>query len=579
MESASARDAAGPRPVSTADRRGSWIALCLFAGALALYLPVRGHGFIAYDDGLYVAENPHVASGWSARGVRWAFTSASYADNWHPLTWLSHMLDVELFGLDPGPHHLVNACLHALNAVLLFVALRALTREVWPSALVAALFAVHPLRVESVAWIAERKDLLAGTFWMLALLAYARYARAPSPARYSRVALAFALGLMAKPATVTLPFVLLLLDVWPLGRLQTRIPSLAPTHPGTAPGETRGPGSGFRILLEKLPLVALAVGASALTLVAQRAGGAISSALPFGERCANALESYWVYLRQAVYPGGLAVFYPHPAIVEPGRSRLIAGLAAGLALAIATALAWRARSRAPWVLVGWLWFLGTLVPMIGLVQVGMQAHADRYTYLPSIGVGIALVWGAAAWVRARPRLLSFAALGAVVVVLVLAFASRRALASWRDSITLFEHALAATEANWVAHNNLGLALGGEGRVDEALPHFEEAARIFPGFFEAHLNAGKAHYRIAQDAEPGPARAELELAREAYERAVSLRPAHAEARFDLGVVLANLGALEQAGAELDRALTLDPGYADDPTYRLAREALDRRRQPR
>ena len=546
------------------------VALCAFGAALALYAPTARFPFIEFDDPGYVRDNPHLAHGLTPEVARWAFTSAGYQYNWHPLTWLSHALDVQLFGMDAGAHHLVNACLHALNAALLFLALRALTGSIWPSALAAALFALHPLRVESVAWVAQRKDLLAGTFFCSTLLAYARHARSPSAGRMAVVVLALAAGLMAKPTLVTMPFLLLLLDVWPLRRIpfegspQPRrasavtAPSRAPTHPGESRGGRflygRIPG---KLLVEKLPLFALSLASIVLTLVAQGAGGALRVSIALPERLANAALGYLTYLRQALWPRGLAVLYPHPSLVEPERSRLLGGASALLVLVILSWGAWRERHRRPWLLVGWCWFLGCLVPMIGLVQVGNQAHADRYAYLALIGLELAFSWSVAE-IAAKER--AWATL-APVGLAALALVSVRQIGFWRSSEALFERALEVTDRNFVAHNNLGLVLG-EVDLDRALVHFESAAAIRPGFFEAELNVGKARSK----------KGELAPARAAFERAVAARPIDGEAHLHLAIVLAREADFERADAELARALEYAPGLADDPRARALGQAL-------
>ncbi|MSR61461.1 MAG: tetratricopeptide repeat protein [Planctomycetes bacterium] len=516
------------------------VALALFGVALALYFCTAGFPFVEYDDPGYVLRNTHIESGLTGASVRWAFTSTDYQYNWHPLTWLSHALDVELFAFDAGKHHLVNALLHALNAALLFLALRALTGRAWPSAFVAALFALHPLRVESVAWIAERKDVLAGTFFALTLLAYARYARAPSRRNYSWVALALGAGLMAKPTLVTVPCLLLVLDVWPLERRW-----------------------GWRALvLEKVPLAALAAASIALTLEAQRAGGALDAPIALGARLANALAAYATYLGQYLWPVGLAVYYPHPALVAPEESRLVPAL---LALALLAGLTWgalRLRRRMPWLLVGWCWFLGLLVPMIGLVQAGTLAHADRYAYLAALGLELALVWSAAELVHARPAWRG-ALLGLGMLALAaLTLQSVRQVAVWQSSEALFQNALAHTERNFVAHNNLGLALAQERRFEEAEEHFEAAAAISPRFFEAQLNLGKALYL----------RDDWAAARTALERAVALRPASADAHLSLAWALFRSDEHAAADAQLTRALECDPRLVNDESARRLGQEL-------
>ncbi len=439
------------------------------------------------------------------------------------------MLDVELFGLDgPGGHHLVSVVLHAGNALLLLAALLALTRSFWPSAIVAAFFAWHPLRVESVAWVAERKDVLAGTFWMLALLAYARWVRAPSRGRYLALMLAMALGLLAKPMLVTLPFVLLLLDAWPLRRWR-----------GFAPADGAGLPA-WRLVAEKGPLLLFAAGSCAMTLWAQTSGGCtgfLAEGVTAGQRLVNAVLAYARYLAHAFWPTKLAVFYPHAAVVDPEAARLVPALIATLVLLLVSAWAWaRARSRAPGsgpaLLVGWLWFLGTLVPVIGAVQVGGQALADRYAYLPLIGIQLAVVFGAAELVARRPVLRPLATAAAAAALVACLVLTHRQVAVWRDTVTLFEHALVVTERNYVAHVNLGRMYGHAERIDQARVHFEEAVRLVPDFYEARVNLGWALYLSG---ETERARAELEVA-------VRLQPENADARYKLGLALAELERL-------------------------------------
>jgi tetratricopeptide (TPR) repeat protein len=550
------------------------VALALFVVTLALYARTAGFPFVEFDDPGYVRDNPHLAQGLTAESVRWAFTSTEYQYNWHPLTWLSHGLDRELSGLDAGRHHLANAFLHAASAAVLFLALRALTARTWPSALVAALFALHPLRVESVAWVAQRKDVLAGLCFALTLLAYARYVRAPSRGRYAAVAAALAGGLMAKPTVVTLPFLLLVLDGWPLRRLSAgarasstpappRTPSLAPTLPGKGRRAPDG-GMAYAVFLEKLPLIALCLGATALTVVAQRAGGALDVEVPLSERVANAGLAYLTYLRQVLVPTGLAVLYPHPALVDPAGSRVAAGALAWLVLAALSVGALALRRRAPWVLAGWLWFLGLLVPMIGLVQVGNQAHADRYAYLAALGIEVALVWSAAELVRARPRLDVPALALAGVWIALLATLSWRQLEHWRGSEALFRRALAVTADNYVAHNNLGQVLGNAGRTDEALAEFEAALRAKPDFLPAELNRGIARHR----------RGELAAARAAFERTLALDPRHGLARVWLAATLLGEGDPQRADAELARALEDEPALVEHPFARSVGTELAR-----
>jgi hypothetical protein len=476
---------AGPAP-----RLRAWgIALALGLLAAAVYAPVRSYPFVVYDDKAFVTENPPVAAGLTAGGVAWAFTHA-HQGNYVPLAWLSHMLDVELFGLDAGGHHVVNAALHAAATALLFAALVALGAAPWPSAFVAALFAVHPAHVESVAWVSERRDTLSAVFWMLALLAWARFVRAPSRARYGLAMLWLGLGLLVKPMLVTLPLVLLLLDRWPLGRRE-----------------------GWPALVrEKIPLFALVAAATLAAFAAQREGGALASLalVPLASRVANALVAALAYVGIALWPARLAVFYPFD--FDPPAWR-VAGSA--LALAAATAAAFAARRRHPYLLVGWLWYAVTLLPVLGLVQVGSQGMADRYTYLPLVGLGIAGAFGAAELAARRPRArVPLAVLGVALVGAWSALA-RAQLATWRDSVTLFEHALAVSGEGPVVHLNLGEAYEDAGRLDLARHPYERGLALAPGAAPLHLRLGALLSRVG---ERTAAAAELAAGAEALYRA-------------------------------------------------------------
>ena len=515
------------RQQSACDRVDVWIAASLLVVTLAVYAGVRSHAFLNYDDPEYITANPHIRAGVSWASLGWAFTHVHSA-NWHPLTSLSHMLDVQLFGLWPGAPLLENAALHALNGVLLFVALRRMTARRWPSALVAALFALHPQHVESVAWASERKDVLSTLFWMLTLLAYASYTARPRPWRYLLVMLALGLGLLAKPMLVTLPFVLLLLDYWPLHRVERGYPPL-------------------RLLLEKVPLLALAAIASAITLVVQQRSGAVVSTavVPLSARLDNALVAYVTYLWKTVLPIRLAVFYPLHLPVPVGQV-----VAAGLVLALISAgVVRRARTR-PYLLVGWCWYLGTLVPVLGIVKQGDQAMADRYTYVPLIGVFLMIVWGLADLAAAR-RWPSWA-LGVAAAAVLAACASLTIaqLALWQNSATLFSHALAVTSDNYVAQVNYGAALVERGRFEPALEHFDAALRIQPDFVKAHVDVGMAQAALGH----------ADLAAAAYERALVIDPGSALAHYNLGVLRAQQGHPAQAAAEYRAALAADPDYA-------------------
>jgi tetratricopeptide (TPR) repeat protein len=518
-------------------RRPALVGAGVAALVLAVYARTAGHSFVNVDDQLYLYENPHVLQGLTWRGIAWAFTTFR-AGNWHPLTWLSHMADVEVLGLAPGRHHLAGAALHAVNAVLLFLLLRRATGATWRSAAVAALFGVHPLRAESVAWASERKDVLSALLLLLSLLAWLRYATSGRRRFYAASLALLALGLLAKPMLVSAPLLLLLLDFWPLGRMR-------------AGGAGPRAGGLRALVLEKVPFFVLAVASSAVTWGAQAHGEATVAlaAIPFPERLANALVTCMQYLADAVWPSGLAFFYPHPAIAGPGTPSWQAGLAA-LALAAATALAIRERVARPYLLWGWLWYLVSLVPVMGLVQVGTQARADRYTYLPLIGVMVAAVWGAGealGRLRAGRAAAWAAGLAAVGAFAVLGF---RQVGTWRDSQTLHRHALAVTERSWNAWLGLGDALLEQGRLEESISANAEALRILPGLPEARNGVGVAQGRMGRHEE----------AMQAFREALRLRPTYADAWYNLGTAYGALGQHGQAAACFAEALRLRP---DDP----------------
>jgi tetratricopeptide (TPR) repeat protein len=524
-------------PLSSRTRQALAAAL-LAALVVFAFRGVAGLGFIEeYDDYQYVTRNPAVAAGLSAAGVRWAFGSVGYAYNWHPLTWVSHMADVSLFGLRPAGHHLVNLALHAASAALALLVLSRATGALWPAAAAAALFAVHPLRVESVAWVAERKDVLAVFLGLLTTAAHLRYARRPAAGRHAAVVALFALGLLAKPSLVALPACLLVLDWWPLNRLRRGAPA----------GER--PAAGFSaaaLLLEKAPLALLAAGSAALTFVAQRRGGAMAAAIPPAWRVENALVSCVRYLGDTAWPRGLAVFYPYPAGGVPAWQW--AGAAAALA-AISAAAVW-ARRRHPALLAGWLWYLATLAPVLGLVQVGEQAAADRYTYLPHLGLAVALAWGARDLGRRLPPLARvLPALAAAALVALVALTGRQ-IGVWRDGVTLFTHALAVNRDVWIAENNLGLYYLGRGDRDRALAHFREAVRIKPGHARSRYNLAVVLLELG----------DLPRAEEQFRAAVALDPGDAEAHANLGVVLMRRGAADEAIVHFREAVRLDPGDA-------------------
>ena len=532
------------------DRRTAGVLLALAVLVLAVYLPATGHGFVSIDDPTYISANPHLAHGITGEALAWAFTTGR-AGNWHPLTWVSHLADVSLFGLDPARHHATTVVFHLLNTLLLFLVLRAMTGAVWRSACVAALFAVHPLHVESVAWLSERKDVLSTMFWLLATWAYVGYARRPVIARYLLVAVLLALGLMAKPMLVTLPFVFLLLDVWPLGRLRVAV-----VEQGFSPAGLVSP-AWRHLVLEKLPLFAIVIASSVVTFIVQRQGGAVSGldAIPLGHRLANAVVAYAAYLVKMVWPAGLSVFYPQSESVP------ILAVVGALALLLAvTALVISQIGRRPFLAVGWFWYLGTLVPVIGLVQVGTQAMADRYTYVPLIGVFVAIVWLTCDWIREKPSARVAVSVAAGLIVCALAVTARGQVAVWRDSETLWRHALEVAPDSYYAHNALGALLNERGQTDEAVRHFAEAIRFQPSFPDAHNNLGLALER----------RGRFEEAAAQYRAALEINAGLAEAHNNLGSVLIRTGQFDEAINQLRIALSLDAERA--VTYSNLGQAL-------
>ena len=553
---AQTRAASAPR----LDRRVIATAAGLAALTVALFATLRTAGFIGLDDPGYVPANPHVTAGLTASSFAWAWSTAGYAANWHPLTWLSHMLDVEMFGLWPGGHHLTSVVLHALNTSLLFLLLYRTTSAIGRSSVVAALFAVHPMHVESVAWVAERKDVLSTFFWFLTMLGYAAWTRRPATWRYLIVCVSFTAGLLSKPMLVTLPCVLVLFDLWPLARWTGKLRDLRPR------------------IVEKLPLFALAAASSVITIVVQQRGGATTDldTLPAATRAANALAAYTQYLGKLVWPTNMAIFYPYRETFPWWW--IATALVAMIGL---SAFAWRARHDRAYFTTGWFWFAGTLVPVIGFIQVGRQAMADRYTYVPYVGLFIAIVW-AGHWALSKLR----APVYLPVALAVAGIAGATALTAsqvrvWQSHETVWKHAAAVTTGNYIAANELGMLLAAENRHKEALQWFERAARDKPAFAEARNNLGLtyvqlgrlqdalAQYELAvtiRSAFPEAERnygnallgaGQAGAAETHYRKAIFLRPDMADAHHDLGVLLASQSRVPEAIAQLEDAVRLNP----------------------
>ena len=514
------------------------LSICLFliVATLLVYCQLSSHDFIDFDDGAYVIENPHVSSGFTKEGLIWAF----HVGNWHPLTWLSHMLDCELFGLNAGRHHLINLLFHIANTLLLFFVFGRMTGNLWRSGIIAVLFALHPLNVESVAWVSERKNTLSTFFWMLTMWSYVSYAERPRVNQYFLVLMFFALALMAKPMVVTLPFVLLLMDVWPLGRL-----CLNSAEKGShLVVKQEAP---FRLVWEKIPLFALSAGLCVMTLLSSHLGKAIVSIedLPLKIRIANALVSYITYMKKMIWPNDLAVFYPFSATMPTWKT-----VGAGVLLMGLSIMVFVARKKRPYLAVGWLWYLGTLIPVIGLVQAGVQSMADRYTYIPMIGLFIMVTWGvpdfAARW-RYRRLVLS---ISACLLILGLMVCTLFQVGYWKDSISLFKHTVKVTSNNYVFHNNLGVALANKGKYEEAIRHFKEVLKIKPGWVKPHYNLGLAKTGLKR----------FKGAIEHFYDVVRLKPDHADAHHYLGIMLFSQGRIKAAVTHYQEVLKIKPDSA-------------------
>ncbi|HET6456387.1 MAG TPA: tetratricopeptide repeat protein [Armatimonadota bacterium] len=554
------------------------IAACISAAVLAVYWRSLGNGYV-FDDRPYLLDNPHVQAGITWVSIKWAFTSMLCA-NWHPITWLSTMLDCQLFALKPWGHHLTNLVIHIANTVLLLLLLRRVTGSLWRSAFVAALFALHPLHVESVAWVAERKDVLSTFFAFTAIWAYVRYAEKPSFLRYSLVFLSLALGLMAKPMLVTLPIILLLMDYWPLRRFPT--PRKQGTKPQALSTKNQAPST-MRLIVEKLPLFALSAGSSLMTYIAQRQSGAVMdfARYPLDTRVFNALVSYLRYILKMLWPSKLAAFYPYYPIP------IWQAIGAGLFLIAVSIMVFKARKSRPYLAWGWLWYIITLVPVIGIVQVGDQSIADRYTYIPLIGPFVMIAWaiperwGEGVMGRWGEKLIVPLAMLSLGVLMVCTFLQ---VGYWKSDITLFGHAAAVTKNNAVAHNDLGLCLAGEGKLKESVAHLSKALEINPRYADAHVNMANTlilmgrkddameHYYKALDLRPGHAKALLGMANlqaekgnvdnaiATYYEILKSHPNDHEALYNLGLAFHVKGDLVDAISNYRKALEINPRFA-------------------
>ncbi|MDD5169362.1 MAG: tetratricopeptide repeat protein [Syntrophales bacterium] len=502
---------------------GLVLAILVVFGRLAFF------DFVFFDDHVYVIEKAQVLAGITSASLRWALT-ATDAGFWHPLTWISLMVDHEIWGLNPGGYHLTNVLLHLAAALLLFAGLHRLTGALWKSGIVAALFALHPLHVESVAWIAERKDVLSGVLWMLSLLLYARYIERPGWGRYGLVLLAFVLGLMAKPMTVTFPFIMILLDVWPCNRLS---------------------GGKWRrnwkfIMAEKIPFFLFSILTGMVTILAENQVGALKtfSEFSFFTRLTNAVVAYGFYLYKTVWPFGLSVYYPHP-----GSWPFMVVILSFLVLGVITLFSLRRSKTEPYFLVGWLWYLISLLPVIGLVQIGSHAFADRYSYIPLIGVFIAVVWGLGHRVEMKKAWRRPVAVIGLMIIAFISITSLNQVKYWQNAETLFRRAVTVTEKNYLALNNLGAALSRQGRHQEAVVCFEEALTIKPDYFDAFFNMGVA---LAGQGHYGEAIA-------AYRKLLARNPGFAEAHNNIAIAYIHMGNLHQALIHFREAIRIRPDY--------------------
>lgn len=514
------------------------ILICLFLSitTFSVYWQIHQYDFVSFDDNEYVYDNPHVKSGITLKNIIWAFT-AFHSNNWHPLTWMSHMLDCQLFGLNAGCHHFINLLFHVANTLLLFLIFKQMTGSLWKSSFIAAIFALHPLHVESVAWIAERKDVLSAFFWMLTMWSYIRYTMRPTIYKYLMTIIFFAFGLMSKPMVVTLPFVLLLIDYWPLNRFQSYPLSIVKKGRSTT-----------RLILEKAPFLILAPISCFLTYFAQKHGGVIKSLDVFSLkiRLANALISYISYIGKMIYPSKLAFLYPHPGMAAWWK---ITGSC--LLLAVISLLAIKNIKKRPYFIVGWLWYLGTLVPVIGIVQVGMQSMADRYTYIPSIGVLIIIAWSVSELVEHWKHKILWLTAATTVVVSIFTVITWEQIGYWKNSKVMFEHTLEVTTNNYIAHDSLGVEFFNHGNLKEAIYQYSKALQIKPDYHFSHFNIGVAFFQQGR----------IEDAIDQYIQAIDSEPNYFKARNNLGAAFFVQGKTEKAIKQYMEALKIKPDYID------------------
>ncbi len=506
----------------------------IFVSCLA-FSPIASNDFINFDDGLYITENNHVQSGINLNNIKWAFSDI-VACNWHPLTLLSHMLDWTLFGANASGHHLVSLLLHMGAVIFLFLFLNKTTHNAWSAAFVAFFFAVHPLRVESVAWASERKDVLSMFFGMSTLYAYAFYAESLKRSKYLLCLILFTLALMSKPMMVTLPFVLMLLDYWPLQRWQKAI---------NQKNKTDNPLKA--LLVEKIPFICLTIVVSIITFWIQNKEGAVSSeaALPFFMRAANAVISYVVYLQNIFWPANLSVFYPYN--FSPNIRAIIVS---GLILIVITFSVCYYLKKLPFLAVGWFWYLGTLFPVIGLVHIGGQSMADRYTYLPSVGISIILAWMIPHWIKRKKIRILIIGPVCISLLIIMSILTWKQCLYWRNSVTLFSHALQVTKNNYLAHNNLGLALSSQGKTKEAMEHYAESIRIKPDYIFAYINRGSIYNNSGQ----------YLSAINDYNQVILYKPNYAIAYYNRGLAFFNLGQYQRAIHDYTRVILLQPDHA-------------------